>query len=609
MSARHTAETRWGAQLDENGGAHFRLWAPGLRELRLRLQGGEERAMDPLGDGWFELVANGVRHGASYQFVLPDGLAVPDPAARAQASDVHGTSLLVDPRGFEWQATGWRGRPLEEAVIYELHAGSFSPEGDFDGIRRRLDHLADTGFTAIELMPVAQFSGNRGWGYDGVLLYCPHAAYGGVDGLKRLVDAAHQRGLMMFLDVVYNHFGPDGNYLGAYAPEFFDPERHTPWGPGIRFEEQAVRDFFTDNPIYWLEEFQFDGLRFDAVDQIKDASCPSILEEMARRIRARFPDRHIHLMTEDERNIIALHPRDAGNRPVLFSAEWNDDLHHAAHCIATGEAAGYYAPFADEPVAHLARALAEGFCYQGEAYAPWDGKARGVPSSSQPPLAFVNFLQNHDQIGNRALGERLTALADAQTLELLTAMLLLNPQIPLVFMGEEYGETQPFLFFTDIHGELAKAVRDGRRREFAAFAQYAAEEAARIPDPNALSTFEASSLDWSRAETEPGSRRLKLLRRLIALRQRHIAPRLAQMKSMQGRMRQRGRMAFTVEWSLDDGARLSMRANFGEDDENAETSVDDLELIHESRSGVFDSLRDGSLPARSVAVLIAERRG
>jgi maltooligosyltrehalose trehalohydrolase len=598
-----SARTRWGASLREDGSAIFRLWAPAVRNLRLRLPG-EDREMRPSGAGWFELEAGDIAEGTPYQFVLPDGLAVPDPASRAQAGDVHGPSLLTSP-AFDWKTGDWNGRPWEEAVIYELHPGTFSRDGTFDGIRRKLDYLAETGFTAIELMPVAQFSGNRGWGYDGVLPYCPHTAYGGAAGLKRLVDAAHERGLMMILDVVYNHFGPDGNYLGAYAPQFFDPDRQTPWGPAIRFEEPAVRAFFLDNPLYWLEEFHFDGLRFDAIDQIKDESEMHILEEMARRIREHIPHRHIHLATEDERNIVALHPRDAENRPILFTAEWNDDFHHAAHCLATGEKAGYYTGFADDPIHHLTRALAEGFCYQGEPYEPREGKPRGVPSASQPPTAFVAFLQNHDQVGNRARGERLTALTNAETVDLLTAVLLLNPQVPLVFMGEEYGETNPFLFFTDFQGELAKAVREGRRREFADFGHSSEDGSERVPDPNALSTFEASMLDWSRPETEPGRQRLDLFQRLLELRRIHIVPHLRGMAAIKGRAERAGERAFCVWWRMG-GHMLGTVANFGAEEENIVADFTGFDAIYESRRGLLAALRHGQIPPASVTVLLAE---
>lgn len=602
---REPFRTTWGASLGPDGSALFRLWAPALEELRLDL-GGWQRPMERRDDGWFSLEVSGAAAGTPYGFILPDGMMFPDPASRAQLSDVHGPSVLTSS-AFAWQSQSWTGRPWEEAIIYELHVGAFTPEGNFGGVLKRLDHIASAGFTAIELMPVAQFSGTRGWGYDGVLPYCPHSAYGGAEGLKRLVDASHQRGLMIFLDVVYNHFGPDGNYLNAYAPDFFDPGRKTPWGPAIRFEEPAVRAFFLENPLYWLHEFRFDGLRFDAIDQIKDESETPILEEMAAAIRAQFSGREIHLMTEDERNIVALHPRDEQNSPLLFTAEWNDDFHHAAHCIATGESSGYYAAFADDPVSHLARALAEGFCYQGESYSPREGNPRGEPSAGQPPSTFVAFLQNHDQIGNRALGERLAALAEPDIVELLTAILLLNPQMPLVFMGEEFGETNPFLFFTDFHGELARAVREGRRREFADFDHFSEQKAEHIPDPNALPTFEASMLDWDRAATEAGRQRLGLFRRLIEARRAHIVPHLAGMKSMQGEAVQYSKQALSVRWGTGEGILL-LCVNFGPDDLASDEDLAGFDAIFESRDGVFASLADGWLPASCVAVA-AKRDG
>lgn len=600
-------ETQWGAHLRGDGTAVFRLWAPALESLRLRWGETAETGMERRGDGWFHMETRDLAAGTPYRFVLPDGTSVPDPASRAQLGDVHGPSLLTDS-AFEWKTPHWKGRPWEEAVIYELHPGTFSPEGGFDGVRRKLDHLADCGFTAIELMPVAQFSGDRGWGYDGVLPYCPHRAYGGAAALKRLVDAAHERGLMMMLDVVYNHFGPDGNYLHLYAPQFFDEQKDTPWGPAIRMDEPAVRAFFIDNAIYWLDEFRFDGLRLDAIDRIGNGEDIPVLKELAGRVRTQFPDRHIHLTTEDERNIVALHPRDEEGKPLLFTAEWNDDIHHAAHCIATGEDAGYYEAFADDPVGHLARGLTEGFCFQGEAYAPWGGEPRGEPSAGQPPSAFIDFLQNHDQIGNRAFGERLTTLTDPQSLDLLTAVLILNPQIPLFFMGEEFGETRPFLFFTDFHGYLAKAVAQGRRREFKAFSQFAGDAAGRIPDPNALSTFENSRLDWEKMKSEAGNRRQHLFRRLLAIRRERIAPHLAGMRTMRGKAVRAGERAFTVAWQMAD-ARLSLAANFGGEDAEMAARLDGFAAIYESGAMVADAVEDGRIPARSVAVFHRKESG
>jgi len=594
--------SRWGAHLDEEGRGIFRLWAPAIEQLHLDLQGRGSLPMQRDDEGWHELRVAKAWAGQEYAFRLPNGAVVPDPASRAQARGVHSASLLTDS-AFDWRNDAWEGRPWEEAVVYELHTGTFTPEGTFDAIQHKLDHLLRLGVTAIELMPVAQFSGSRGWGYDGVLLYCPHSAYGGISGLKRLIDAAHERGLMMMLDVVYNHFGPDGNYISSYAPEFFDPGRQTPWGAAIRFQEPAVRAFFLDNPLYWLEEFRFDGLRLDAIDQIQDGSEVPILEEMARTIRERF-SRPVHLMTEDERNIVSLHPRDERGHPLLFTAEWNDDFHHAAHCIATAETGAYYAAFAEDPLEKLMRALATGFVYQGEPYLPWEGKERGVSSAGQPPDAFVAFLQNHDQIGNRAFGERLTSLADAGKLELLAAILLLNPQVPLIYMGEEYGEVRPFLFFTDFHGELADAVRQGRRNEFKAFVHFSDAQANRIPDPNDPETFQSSKLDWSRLETPEGEARFALHRRLLQIRQREIVPRLPLMPSMQGRSARLADAAFLVSWEAGEEL-LTLYGNFGEEVVPLLPPFAAFgRLLYGSREGITDALRQGELPPESVALTI-----
>ena len=551
----------WGAEPAAGGRWRFRIWAPSTDDLAVEIDG-ERHIMDRVAGGWFVADVKAAP-GKAYTFALPDGTAVPDPAARAQADDVHGPSVLVDPRTFDWQAD-WNGRPFEDVVLYELHTGTFSPEGDFDGVRTRLDHIAEAGFTAVELCPVAHFAGRRGWGYDGVLPYAAHTAYGGPDGLKRLIDAAHRRGLMVFLDVVYNHFGPDGNYLHAYAPDFFNTERKTPWGAAIAFDCDPVRSFFVDNALYWLDEYRFDGLRLDAVDQIRDPSPEHLLSEIARRVRSHDFGRPVHLTTEDERNITAYHERDADGRTVGYDGEWNDDFHHVAHVLATGENDGYYADYAVDPRSDMATALSEGFVQQGRPSPFRDGERRGQPSAHLPPSAFVNFLQNHDQAGNRAFWERLTTLAPSEAIETLTALLLLSPTTPLFFMGEEWGETRPFQFFCDFEGELADAVREGRRREFAkwpAFADPALRE--KIPDPNDPETFERSCLDWDKTDADAGKARLALFRELNAIRAREIAPRLPGMRSMQARAEAVGERGLRVAWTLGDGATLTMRANLG----------------------------------------------
>ncbi|MBU2090455.1 MAG: DUF3459 domain-containing protein, partial [Alphaproteobacteria bacterium] len=342
-----------------------------------------------------------------------------------------------------------------------------------------------------------------------------------------------------------------------------------------------------------------DGLRFDAIDQIADQSEVMVLEDMATAIRDYFPDRHIHLATEDERNIVRLHPRDEEGRPVLFTAEWNDDFHHAAHVVATGEDQGYYSDFAADPVGHLLRCLTEGFAFQGEEYGPWKGRPRGVPSQGQPPTAFVTFIQNHDQIGNRAMGERLITMSDRRLLDLLSAIHLLTPQMPLLYMGEEYGETRPFLFFTDFHGDLAKAVREGRRREFGAFSAFARAE---IPDPNDPATFEASQLNWALADSAEGEEIRNFYARILELRRRHIAPRLAGMTSMQASSERLNDTAFQVAWSLGDGSTLRLSANLGESSVACALPAEDAELLYGSGDGALTAILGGSLPGRSVVV-------
>ncbi|MGK9175348.1 malto-oligosyltrehalose trehalohydrolase [Yokenella regensburgei] len=546
---------RWGAEYLDNGAVLFRVWATGQPAITLRLAG-NDLPMQPQGDGWFELRVEGVKPGTEYHYVLEDGMVIPDPASRAQKADVNGPSLVIDPHHYVWQHTEWRGRPWEETVIYELHVGTFTPEGTLQAAIAKLPYLADLGITQIELMPLSQAGGNRGWGYDGVLLYAPHSAYGTPDDVKAFVDAAHGLGLSVVLDIVLNHFGPEGNYLPLLSPDFFDKSRSTPWGAGIAYDVEAVRHYIGDAPLYWLKEFHFDGLRFDAIDQIEDNSEKHLLIEIAERIRAEITDRPVHLTTEDCRNIISLHPREEDGTAPLFTGEWNDDLHNAVHVFATGETHAYYQDFAKAPEKLIARALTEGFAYQGEVSSQ-SGEKRGVDSRSQPPVAFVDFIQNHDQVGNRALGERLITLAGAETTQVLYAALLLSPHIPLLFMGEEYGETQPFLFFTDFHGELAKAVREGRAKEFEGHSGY---EGSDVPDPNAPDTFAASTLNWAAQETPEGKSWLALSRQLLALRQQHIVPLLQTARGGCGKVIHTAPGFFAVSWAFPKGT-LSLAVN------------------------------------------------
>ena len=548
----------WGAEYVAVGEVRFRLWAPGQERVELRLSGTDTQ-MSRSADGWFELLATGVSPGTEYSFVLADGMTVPDPASRAQKTDVNGPSLVIDPTDYEWQDGGWQGRPWEESVIYELHVGTFTRQGTFRSAAERLPYLAKLGITMVELLPLAQFGGNRGWGYDGVLLYAPHSAYGAPEDLKAFVDTAHALGISVVLDLVLNHFGPEGNYLPLLAPQFFHKERMTPWGAAIAYDLDPVRRYIVECALYWLEEFHLDGIRFDAIDQIEDISQKHVLIEIAERIRAEITDRPIHLTTEDARNVTFLHPRDKDGSVPLFTAEWNDDLHNAIHVLATGETHAYYQDFAEQPEKLVARVLAEGFAYQGEV-SPQAGDKRGVDSTAQPPAAFVDFIQNHDQVGNRAQGERLISLAGDDRTKCLLAALLVSPHIPLLFMGEEFGETNPFLFFTDFHGDLAKAVRDGRRREFSGHAGHDAEE---VPDPNAPSTFDASRLDWDKVNGNSGKDWLELTKTLLALRQTEIVPRLAAVTRANGTVLATAPGFLAVRWTYAD-ADISMALSLGD---------------------------------------------
>lgn len=545
----------WGAEFVAADTVRFRLWASGQSEVTLRLSA-KDIEMTPTGNGWFEVEVAGVKPGEEYQYVLADGKTVADPASRAQRDDVGGPSLVIDPARYAWQNNGWAGRAWEETVVYELHIGTFTPQGTFRAAIDKLPHLAGLGITMIEVLPLAQFGGRRGWGYDGVLLYAPHAAYGSPEDFKAFVDAAHGYGISVVLDIVLNHFGPEGNYLPLLSPDFFHPERTTPWGAAIAWDVDAVRRYIVEAPLYWLKEYNLDGLRFDAIDQIEDSQQPHVLIEIAQRIRAEIPQRPIHLTTEDCRNVIFLHPRDADGSAPLFTGEWNDDFHNAVHVFATGETHAYYQDFADQPEKGVARALTEGFIYQGQV-SPQSGEARGVDSRGQPPVTFVDFIQNHDQVGNRAQGERLISLAGADRSKVMLAMLLLSPHIPLLFMGEEYGETHPFLFFTDFHGDLARAVREGRAREFAGHAGHEGES---VPDPNAEQTFIASRLDWHKPETPEGQAWMALTRQLLTLRQQYIVPLLARAGGHSGNAVKTAPGFLAVSWTFPQGT-LSMAVN------------------------------------------------
>lgn len=507
----------FGAQLDAHG-VRFALWAPAATRVVLHTEPhAPPVAMTRDAAGWFRAHLR-TPAGSRYLFRIDDRIEVPDPASRFQPDGVAAASEVVDANAYEWRDADWRGRPWHEAVIYELHVGTFGASGDYAGVRARLDELAALGVTAIELMPLADFAGDRNWGYDGVLPFAPARVYGRPEELKALVDAAHARGIMVILDVVYNHFGPAGNWLASYAPAFFSRERRTPWGATIDFDGESsatVREFFLHNALYWLEEYRFDGLRLDAAHAIVDTSTPHILTELAARI-ANGPGRTraIHLVLENDSAyapsanaasaVVTPSAASAVGVGALrrgYRAQWHDDLHHALHVLLTGETSGYYARFAALPLVQVASAL------------------RGRSARS---LESVVFLQNHDQIGNRADGARLTEMQTVvpAALRAATALILLAPMVPLLFMGEEWGARAPFPFFCDFPEPLASAVRAGRRREFACFPEFAAD----IPDPLARETFARAVLPGPPPRDVAAADTLAFYRTLLRIRRERLVP-------------------------------------------------------------------------------------
>jgi maltooligosyltrehalose trehalohydrolase len=509
---------------------NFRLWAPAAKRVDLEF---EDKTIPMSAEVGAAHVADVTAAPCTrYRFRVCDK-SVPDPAAKQQIAD---WSVTTDPNATAWRDSHWRGRPWEETVLYELHVGLM---GGFAKVEEHLPRLAELGITAVELMPIGQFPGERNWGYDGVLPYAPANAYGDPDDLKRMIDRAHELGMMVFLDVVYNHFGPEGNYLPLYAPEFFSEDRQTPWGAGVNFKNEHVRRFFIENALYWVKEFHIDGLRLDAIHAIAD---DNFIVAIANEVRDSVPDRRVHIVVEDERNKAAL--LDRGRM-----AQWNDDFHHAVHVLLTGEHEGYYEPYAAAPAAGLAHSLSGHFIEE-----------RSGPSAALAPSRFVNFLQNHDHVGNRAFGERLTVLAKDNELRGAIALLLLSPSIPMIFFGEEVGAREPFFYFCDYKNtELANAIRDGRRNEFAKFSAFKnPQKREQIPDPNDVETFLKSRPRWS-----GGDDWQDLYKSLLALRKKHIITRLKGTRSE--RAKALNERAVQASWIMGDGARLTILTNFSDD--------------------------------------------
>jgi 1,4-alpha-glucan branching enzyme/maltooligosyltrehalose trehalohydrolase len=550
----------FGARLQDGGGALFRLWAPAARQVELALETGSAPQLHPAqadAQGWWVCRIPHAGAGTLYRWRIDGDLLVPDPASRYNPEGPHGPSCLVDPGQFEWDA-GWSGRPWHDTVLYELHVGTFTPEGTFAAAAGRLQELADLGVTAIELMPVANFAGRFGWGYDGVLPYAPHHAYGTPDELKALVQQAHRLGLMVFLDVVYNHFGPEGNYLHAYAPAFFSKTKSSPWGAAINFDgpdSRAVRDFFVHNAMYWVQEYRFDGLRLDAVHAISDESPRHVLHELSDRVRTSTEGRHVHLVLENEDNgheHLAPTPMHG-----FYDGQWNDDFHHVVHVAMTGETQRYYHDYGVGTMDLLARCFTHGMIF--EAAGRKEGGAREVvqPAPAQPLSALVNFAHNHDQVGNRARGERLSELVPPEAAALPTLLALLTPAIPMLFFGEEWGAPEPFLYFADWEGELREAVRAGRKREFGH------EHAEDLPDPCSSDTFDRSRPDPARAATAQGRERLQQVRAALAARRHWITPRQSQLLTGRHSAQRVGERGLAVQWRYEDGRMLSLEVNLG----------------------------------------------
>jgi maltooligosyltrehalose trehalohydrolase len=549
-------DRRFGPRLTKDG-VQFRLWAPAAKRVDVLLD--KSHPLTRSDSGWYTAEIAGVKPGARYRFRIDDEIDVPDPASEFQPDDVFGPSEVIDHAAFSWRAADWRGRPWQEAVIVETHVGTFTKQGSYRAMVEKFDHLVETGISALELMPLADFAGSRNWGYDGVLWYAPDSAYGRPEDLKALIDEAHLRGLMVMLDVVYNHFGPEGNYLARYAPTFFT-EAQTPWGSAIDYRVPEVRAFAIENALHWLGDYRFDGLRLDAVHSIVEPGGLSLLHDLsvAAGQLAAETGRHIHLVLENGDNSASMLDPVQDPPQGKYRAQWNDDYHHAWRVLMTGEKQGYYCDYQRSPKSDIARSLCSGFVYQGELSEFRRGK-RGEPSGHLAPSAFINFLQNHDQIGNRALGDRLEGNADARAIEAALQVLLIAPAIPMLFMGEEWGSTAPFPFFCDFGGELADAVRKGRRVELAwAYEEYGDE----VPDALAASTRDSAVLDWNGRDAPAGERRLALVQELLKIRRRQIIPRLA--GAAFGGAHVADDRLLTANWRMGDGATLRLLANLSD---------------------------------------------
>jgi maltooligosyltrehalose trehalohydrolase len=555
-----------GAEVLSSGRTHVRVWAPARQRVAVVHGPGLSCAgalvAEKDGDGMFSGLVDGLSTGGLYAFRLDDDPhPYPDPASRFQPEGPHGPSELIDPAGFRWTDEGWKGVGARGQVLYEMHIGTFTPEGTYAAAAERLPQLAEVGVTVIEMMPVSEFAGSFGWGYDGVDLWAPTHLYGRPDDLRRFVDRAHALGMGVILDVVYNHFGPDGNYLPQFSKTVFSSRYDNEWGEAINFDGEGsahVRELCVENTGYWVREFHFDGLRLDATQQIFDASPEHLVAEVGRRVRAEAGKRSSLIVAENEpQETRIVRPTEAGGYGL--DALWNDDFHHASRVVLTGHNEAYFSDYGGTPQEILS-AVKWGYLYQGQRYA-WQKQRRGTPALDLPASAFVTFLENHDQVANSARGERLATLASPGLLRALTAVTLLGPSTPMLFQGQEWGSTRPFVYFADHRPELAKAVDEGRRKFLAQFPSCANPETqARIMTPHDPATFAACKLDWSERERHAGV--LALHRDLLRLRREDPAFAAADRASLHGAVIDRE--ALVLRFLCPSGDRLLV-VNLGRD--------------------------------------------
>lgn len=551
---------RSGARV-ELSGVQFRVWAPRCRSPQVVILENHPRvlAMRPEEDGEFAVFAEGLRAGAHYMLLIDPGRQFPDPVSRWQPQGVHGPSRVVDPAAFPWSDQDWRGIPLEDYLIYELHTGTFTPEGTFESVISRLPYLRDLGVTAIELMPVAEFPGRRNWGYDGAALFAPQSTYGGPAGLKTLIDSCHREGLAVVLDVVYNHLGPEGNYLAEFGPYFTDSYR-TPWGDAINYdgaESDGVRRYFVDNALYWLTEYHVDALRLDAIHGIFDFSARHILQELAEAFhkQAECLGRRAWLIAESDLNDarVIRAPAQGG---YGVDAQWLDDFHHSLYTALTSDKRGYFADFDGGP--SLSKAIRNGFVYEGQR-SVYRRRRHGSSSQDRPGRQFVVFTQNHDQVGNALQGIRPSKLLSLEQQKLAAAVLFFSPYVPMLFMGQEYGDTAGFYYFTDHRDPaLIEAVREGRRKEIGAF--LAGSEFADPQDPG---TFERSKLNWNLCQQAPHSSLLAWHRDWIAMRKQHASLRNWRKDLVRAEWDGHGR-CLVIERRDPSGSRALLVSNFSE---------------------------------------------